>query len=72
MKSKIVAILLCLFLGALGAHNFYLGKYLQGGIQLVICLIGWILLFPYAILAIWVIYDLVKIIITPEPSLGKK
>lgn len=26
MKSKVTAILLCFFLGGLGAHKFYLGK----------------------------------------------
>ena len=30
MKSKGVAILLCVFLGGLGAHKFYLGQSLKG------------------------------------------
>ena len=29
-KSKKKALLLCLFLGLFGAHNFYVGKYFRG------------------------------------------
>ena len=35
MKSKLTAILLCLFLGSLGIHRFYLGYTLIGVIQLL-------------------------------------
>lgn len=34
-KSKWVAACLCLFLGGLGAHHFYAGNYLLGGLQLI-------------------------------------
>ncbi len=34
-KSKLVAILLCIFLGGLGIHRFYLGYTLIGIIQLL-------------------------------------
>ncbi len=35
MKSKTTAILLCFFLGWIGAHRFYLGYTLTGVIQLL-------------------------------------
>jgi TM2 domain-containing membrane protein YozV len=34
-KSKVTGILLCLFLGVLGAHRFYVGKTGTGIIQLL-------------------------------------
>jgi TM2 domain-containing membrane protein YozV len=34
-KSKIIAILLCVFLGGLGIHRFYLGYTVIGVIQLL-------------------------------------
>ncbi|WP_405023519.1 TM2 domain-containing protein [Limnohabitans sp.] len=37
MKSKTTAGLLALFLGGLGMHKFYLGKWVQGLIYLVFC-----------------------------------
>lgn len=35
-KQKLVAFLLAFFLGALGIHNFYLGKTKMGVVQLVL------------------------------------
>ena len=35
MKSRLTTILLCLFLGSLGIHRFYLGSTLIGVIQLL-------------------------------------
>lgn len=37
MKTKTTAALLALFLGGLGAHKFYLGKWVWGLIYLVFC-----------------------------------
>ena len=53
MKSNLTAILLCLFLGSLGIHRFYLGYTLNGVIQL--------LTFGGSI--IWAIVDLIMLII---------
>jgi TM2 domain-containing membrane protein YozV len=39
-KSKLVAGLLAIFLGALGIHNFYLGFTTKGIIQLLVSVIG--------------------------------
>lgn len=45
-KSKIAALLLCLFLGGLGIHRFYVGKVGTGLLYLFtggLCGIGWII-----------------------------
>ena len=52
MKSKLTAILLCLFLGSLGIHRFYLGYTLIGFIQLL----------TFGGVLIWVIVDLIRLI----------
>ena len=51
-KSKVAAILLCLFLGALGVHRFYVGKIGTGILQLI----------TLGGLGIWALIDLVLII----------
>ena len=40
-KSKIIAGIVAIFLGALGIHKFYLGRKKQGAIMLGCWLIGW-------------------------------
>lgn len=54
-KDKLIAILLCLFLGGLGIHNFYLGETKKGVVRIVanILVIGGIIL---------AIIDLVKML----------
>ena len=51
-KSKTTAILLCLFLGIIGVHRFYLGFTLFGVIQLL----------TGGGLGIWALIDLVRLI----------
>ena len=51
-KSKTTAILLCLFLGFIGVHRFYLGYTLFGVIQLL----------TVGGLGIWTLNDLVRLI----------
>lgn len=67
-KKWLTALLLCIFLGGLGVHNFYAGRTGVGAGQLVLWLVGFFLFF-FAIgiflwigLAVWVIIDLVAII----------
>ncbi len=46
LKSKWIAFFLCLFLGGLGFHRFYVGKYWTGVLYLFtlgLCGIGWII-----------------------------
>jgi len=51
-KSKGVAAVLCLFLGTLGIHRFYLGRIGGGVAQLIILVLGW---FTTAIMIGWVL-----------------
>ncbi len=58
-KSPGVAYLLCIFFGGFGAHRFYLGSKLGGGLQLGLWLLGWVTLFiAWIPLGIWIIIDL--------------
>lgn len=58
-KSKLVAILLGLFVGALGAHNFYLGHTKKGIVQFLIT----VLTAGYGafISGIWALSDVIEI-----------
>ncbi len=51
-KSRLACLLLCLFLGLLGAHRFYVGK--TGTAILMLCTAGG--------LGVWAIVDLIFII----------
>lgn len=51
-KSQVVALLLCIFVGIIGIHRFYLGYVWQGIVQ-ILTLGG---------LGIWTLIDLIRII----------
>lgn len=56
-KSRTAYVLLALFLGGLGMHNFYAGYFGRGITQLLICIfLGW-LIFPIVILFIWILIE---------------
>jgi hypothetical protein len=61
-KSKVIALLLCLFLGTLGVHRFYLGKIGTGILQL--CTLGG--------LGIWALIDFLGIITNKFRDAGGK
>ncbi|UDL74716.1 NINE protein [Corynebacterium uberis] len=67
-KSWIAAALLCLFLGGLGLHNFYLGYTGRGIGQLVLLIVGWIstLVFVGGLLLfalfVWVFVEFIMIL----------
>lgn len=52
-KSRLVALLLCFFLGALGAHRFYVGK-VGTGVIMLLTLGG---------CGIWYLVDLIMIVV---------
>lgn len=52
-KSRLVALLLCFFLGMFGAHRFYVGKIGTGVLQLLT--LGGI--------GLWMLYDLILIVL---------
>ena len=57
-KQRIVYILLALFLGTLGVHNFYAGYTGKAITQLLITLLlGWLVL-PLAAVGIWAIVEM--------------
>ena len=57
MKSKWVALLLCIFLGGLGAHKFYEGKMGMGILYLFTC----------GLFYVGVIVDFISILCKPNP-----
>ena len=58
-KSRVAYILLGLFLGGLGIHNFYAGYTGKGVAQLLITIFfGW-LLFPLAIVGVWILLEII-------------
>lgn len=58
-KSTGAAYLLWFFLGAFGAHRFYLGTTGTAVVQLLLLLFGWLPLFlGWFVLGIWLIVDL--------------
>lgn len=57
-KSRVVYILLGIFLGGLGIHNFYAGRWTSGAIQLAITLLLSWLVVPIIFVWGWVIYEL--------------
>lgn len=55
-KNKWIALLLCFFLGALGAHKFYEGKVGMGILYL----------FTLGLFGFGILFDLIRIIMKPE------
>jgi TM2 domain-containing membrane protein YozV len=53
-KKRLVAFLLCFFVGSIGVHRFYVGK-IGTGILMIVCFFGFF--------GIWTLIDLVIIII---------
>lgn len=68
-KSKVVAALLCFFLGWLGVHRFYLGYTTIGIVQLVLTLVAF-LTFIFGIgffvlvgVEIWILVEFILILV---------
>lgn len=72
-KSKVTAALLCLFLGEVGAHKFYLGE--QTGLavlMLVLTLLGFVFLLPLIATCIWALVDLVRLLVMSDAEFDAK
>lgn len=68
-KERLVAILLCFFLGVLGAHRFYAGRIPTAVIMLITTVLGWITVFIgigfilIGITSIWTFIDFIIILV---------
>lgn len=74
-KSMLVYLLLAWFLGVLGAHRFYAGKKGSAIAMLLMSTVGFILVVPVVISAIWTLVDLIVGVCninTPEKIFTKK
>jgi len=57
-KSVGASYVLCLLLGGLGAHRFYLGHRATAAVQLVLGLLGFVVGFTWPPLWLWLLVDL--------------
>ena len=57
-KSVGASYVLCLLLGGLGAHRFYLGHTGSAVVQLILGLLGFVVVVTWPILWIWIVVDL--------------
>ena len=57
-RTRLLYILLAIFLGGLGIHNFYAGYKKKAIAQLLCCTIGAILIIPLIIGGIWILVDI--------------
>lgn len=74
-KSIVVYLILAWFLGVFGAHRFYAGKTGSAIAMLLMSTIGFILIVPVIISAIWALVDIIIGICninTPENLFPKK
>lgn len=59
--NRILYVLLAVFLGTLGVHNFVAGYITKGAIQLVVTLFfGW-LIFPWFLIVGWNIFEIITV-----------
>lgn len=68
-KSRLAFILLGIFLGGLGIHNFYAGYYGRGIAQLLLSLSGICLFIPWLLVCIWV---LIEICVVTQDASGNR
>ena len=61
LKSRLVAGLLAIFVGALGIHNFYLGYKDKAIAQLLLTVVGWIVIVGPINSSIWALIEAVQI-----------
>ncbi len=57
-KSRLAYILLALFLGGFGIHNFYAGYTGKGVAQLVLTLLGFVVGVTFLVVLVWVLIEI--------------
>ena len=68
-KERLVAFLLCGFLGIFGAHRFYAGRTISAVIMLILTILGWLTAFLgvglvfIGIVSIWALIDFIIVLI---------
>jgi TM2 domain-containing membrane protein YozV len=67
-KPRMVYVLLALFLGGFGIHNFYAGRTNKAVVQLILGVVGLLLIVPLIISAIWAIVEAITV---KEDGLGR-
>ncbi len=60
-SSRLVAILLALFLGIFGIHSFYLGNYSKGMRQLIMGFVGLVIHPILFVVYAWILYDIIRL-----------
>ena len=60
-KSRLAYILLALFFGGLGIHNFYAGYTGKGITQLLLCVLLFWLVIPLIIVGLWVVIEIITV-----------
>ena len=60
-KSRLIYILLALFCGGLGIHNFYAGYTGKGLTQLLLVVLLFWLIIPLLVVGIWVLVEIVTV-----------
>ena len=60
-KSRLAYILLALFFGGLGIHNFYAGYTGKGITQLLLCVLLFWLVIPLIIVGLWVLIEIITV-----------
>lgn len=62
-KSRAAAVVLCLFVGGFGIHNFYLGRIGRGVCQLILTLVGFVTAIPLVVVGVWIVIELIMILV---------
>ncbi len=70
VEGKVVAAVLCWFMGLLGVHRFYLGYPKAGLLILAITLVGCVLIFPLIASCVMVLIDFYKIVTFDGEDIG--
>lgn len=74
-RSRVTFIILAIFFGGFGVHNFYAGYTTKGGIQLAIWMFSWpLMIIAIGAITIWIpwVWAIVEAIIITQDAEGNK